>query len=107
MRKTPLALIALGIFASTAPTLLASTPGGKSSKLTVSVRVVSSCGVRIESSGTADVRCTRGAIDRVLVNESRQPRLVTLERDATNMTAQVQPDLAGPTLSERMLTLQF
>lgn len=107
MTKAPLALIALGVLAAPVQPLAASSSNGNSARLTVSVRVVSSCGVSVGESGEVDVQCSRGAADRVVVAES-EPRVVELERDGTMMTAQVQAEPAGDgSASERIVTLQF
>ena len=108
MWKASLALIVVAALAASAQPVFASPSGAKSAKLTVSVRVVASCGVHVGSSGVVDVRCTRGAADRVLVSEST-PRLVALERDGSRMvSAQVQTDEpAGAAAPERVVTLQF
>jgi len=108
MWKAPLALIAVGTLAASVQPAFASPSGAKSANLTISVRVVASCGVHVGSSGVVDVRCTRGAADRVLVSEST-PRLVTLERDGSSMvSAQVQTDgPAGTAAPARVVTLQF
>ncbi|HXE80603.1 MAG TPA: hypothetical protein VNK41_07640 [Vicinamibacterales bacterium] len=106
MSKAPLVAFGASLLAAAVSPAFASSPGAQSGTFTVRVRVVSSCGVRVDASGAADIRCTRGAADRVLV-DSAKPRVVTLERDGSKlMTAQV--ETGAPTSgAERVVTLQF
>lgn len=109
MARAPLGLIVAGALAALAPpSVAASSPDAKSGKFNVRVRVVSSCGVRVDSAEAVQVRCTRGGADRVLLQTS-QPQVVTLERDASRMmTAEVQTGgMDRGSGSERILTLQF
>lgn len=101
MAPTRRALLLLGTLAIVAHADAA--PAARpSAPLRVSVNVVRSCGVDHQS-GKVDVRCTRGAADRVMVT-SDEPRVVTLERDGSQVGTVVE---AGGNGGERFVTLQF
>ena len=93
--------MALGILATAHPADAA--PAGQpTAHLRVSVTVVRSCGVD-HRSGQVDVRCTRGAADRVMIT-SDEPRVVTLERQGSQVGTVVEADGSG---GEGFVTLQF
>jgi hypothetical protein len=105
MAKAPFALLLAGALA---PCGALGAADAKSADLRVSVRVVSSCGVRVNASGAIGVRCARGAADRVLIADA-EPRVVTLTRDASRVVStELQSDgTQGASSSERFVTLQF
>ncbi len=102
MAHTPRALLLLGTLAI-AQAADAAPAARPAAPLRVSVTVVRSCGVDHQS-GKVDVRCTRGAADRVMVTND-EPRVVTLEQQGNQVGAVVEAD--GATGGERFLTLQF
>ena len=93
--------IALGILVL-ALSADAAAAGRPTAPLRVSVTVVRSCGVDHQS-GRLDVRCTRGAADRVMVTAD-DPRVVTLERQGSEVGTVVDAGRGG---GERFVTLQF